>query len=197
MFASDASSLSTPPAPAVKNPPIKLQYEEVCYAAHSNALTDFVRQRKYWQLRRDLKRTGKDVHVMPVPEAMADSLVRKSGSRMLKEHSSASWGAFFYQTSLFSMIGVCSIGTAMLTYFGIYHNRFVLPFAPLSAAMTWRMWSSIEEAWEQQRYLDNAAQIRSERKGNPMNAIVKRRKKDVAATAAARETEVDNATDMS
>lgn len=187
MFQPSALNLSSSPAPAIKTQPVKLTYEEICYAARTNALTDFVRQRKYGQLRKTLKETGEGVQVIPVAEEAVDSLVKKNHTRLLKEHSSASWGAFFYQTSIFGLTGVSSIGTAMLVYLGIYHNRLFLPVAPIAAVVTWRLWNVVEEAWEQQRYLDNAAHIREERKGNPMNAVVKRRKKEKERAAASRE----------
>lgn len=170
-------NMSANPAPRLRATPVTLSYDQIRCAARTSTIVDMARQLGYSQRRRQLRETGADVQIISVPADKADLLVKQARSRLLKEHSSASWGAFFYQSSIFGLTGVSSIGTALLFYLGIYHNRMFLPVAPIGVVVTWRLWTVLEVAWGQQRYLDNAAQIREDRRGNPMRAVIKRRKK--------------------
>ncbi|CBH17377.1 uncharacterized protein TEOVI_000157700 [Trypanosoma equiperdum] len=166
-------SVSAPPAPSIKRPAApKLTYEEVRRAARLSVLEDFTSQRDHRQRVARASALGTDVHV--IPAAAGGPLSKEGSTRLLKEHTSASWSVYLYQWSIFGLTGVSSISTAMGFYLTIYHNRMFLPVGPMMAVVTWRLWSSLESAWEEQRFIDNAASIRESRKGNPMNLVVKR-----------------------
>ncbi|KAH9600163.1 hypothetical protein LSM04_005333 [Trypanosoma melophagium] len=178
-------SVAASPAPVIKRTaPIKVTYEEVRRGALFSVFDDFARQMRYKQHVEHLRTTGGDIQVISrnavstlggVGGGVADGAISKeSTTRLLKEHASASWGIFFYQWSLFGLTGVSSVATAMGFYLTIYHNRMFLPLGPMAAVVTWRMWNLLEAAWEQQRYIDNAAQLREGRKGNPMNLVARR-----------------------
>ncbi|KAG5509540.1 hypothetical protein JKF63_06245 [Porcisia hertigi] len=176
------ANTSASPAPVLNNRPTgrSISYEEIYRAAKCSVLTDFYRQKHYRDLRCRIKDTGEDVQMIPVVssnDATSPALVRASTSRLLKEHSSASWSAFFYQAGVYGLTGVSSIFTAVALYLGIYQKRLVLPVVPMGAAATWRLWGVLEDVWNEQRYIDNAARMREERQGNPMNTVVRRRRK--------------------
>ncbi|KAG5484016.1 hypothetical protein LSCM1_05868 [Leishmania martiniquensis] len=188
MQAPGDANMSVSPAPVLNNKPTgrSISYEEIYKAAKCSVLTDFYREKRYRDLRRRIAESGEDVQLIPVAsggDANSPALVRASTSRLLKEHSSASWSASFYQSGVYGLTGVSSICTAIALYLGIYRNRLVLPIVPMGAAVTWRLWGVLEDVWNEQRYIDNAARMREERQGNPMNAVVKRRRKlDTNAT---------------
>ncbi|KPA76521.1 putative mitochondrial hypothetical protein [Leptomonas pyrrhocoris] len=181
MQVSAAANTSASPAPVITNRPSgrQISYEEIYKAAKCNVLADFYREKRYLDKRRRIAERKEDVQIIPVTNEgnAAAALVRASTSRLLKEHSSASWSAFLYQSGVYGLTGVSSIGTAIALYLGIYNNRLFLPIVPMAAAVTWRMWGVLEDVWSEQRYIDNAARLREERQGNPMNAVVKRRRK--------------------
>ncbi|KAK7198639.1 hypothetical protein NESM_000827500 [Novymonas esmeraldas] len=183
-----AAIASAGPAPVLNNKPTGrvVSYEEIYKAAKCGVLADFHREKRYLDRRRRIKESGEDVQLLPVSfgsvsggdgGAASGTLVRASTSRLLKEHGSASWSAFFYQSGVFGLTGISSIGTAIALYLGVYQNRLVLPVVPMGAAVTWRLWGVLESIWSEQRYIDNAATLREERQGNPMNAVVRRRRK--------------------
>lgn len=181
-----AANTSASPAPVITNKPSgrQIPYEEIYKAAKCSVLTDFYREKRYLDKRRIIAEKGENVQVIPVA-ADGDrpaALVRASTSRLLKEHGSASWSAFLYQSGVYGLTGISSIGTTIALYLGIYHNRLFLPVVPMAAAVTWRLWGVLEDVWNEQRYIDNAAKLREERQGNPMNAVVKRRRKLDATT---------------
>ncbi|KAG5483441.1 hypothetical protein CUR178_07762 [Leishmania enriettii] len=176
------ANTSASPAPILNNKPTgrSISYEEIYKAAKCSVLTDFYREKRYRDLRRRIADSGENVQLIPVAtggDADSPKLVRASTSRLLKEHGSASWSASFYQSGVHGLTGVSSICTAIALYIGIYQNRLVLPIVPMGAAVTWRLWGVLEDIWNEQRYIDNAAKMREERQGNPMNAVVKRRRK--------------------
>ncbi|EPY39553.1 hypothetical protein AGDE_04375 [Angomonas deanei] len=72
-------------------------------------------------------------------------------------------------------MGVSLVATSGALYIGITRNRMFLPTVPVGAAVTWRLWTMLEDTWAYQRYVDNAAKIRNERRANPMQSVVKRR----------------------
>ncbi|ORC86158.1 uncharacterized protein TM35_000301980 [Trypanosoma theileri] len=192
-------SVAASPAPVIKRAaPVKLTYEEIHRGALFSVFDDFARQMRYKQHVEHLRTTGGDIQVISRNAVSTSSgggggttglaegaISKESTTRLLKEHASASWGIFFYQWSLFGLTGVSSVATAMGFYLTIYHNRMFLPLGPMAAVVTWRMWNLLEEAWEQQRYIDNAAQLRESRKGNPMNLVARR------TGAGGKETEVE------
>ncbi|RNF21015.1 uncharacterized protein Tco025E_03554 [Trypanosoma conorhini] len=169
-------SVSAPPAPVIKRATsVKLTYEEVRRAAMFSVLDDFAFQTQYKRRAQRLKETGGNVLVISNPAGdPVENVSKGSSTRLLREHSSASWGVYFYQWSLFGLTGISSVATAMGFYLTIYHNRMFLPLGPMAAAVTWRLWDLLEAAWEQQRYIDNAARLRDSRQGNPMNLVAKR-----------------------
>ncbi|KAF8294246.1 hypothetical protein TcYC6_0101350 [Trypanosoma cruzi] len=169
-------SVSAPPAPVIKRAvPVKLTYEEVRRAAMFSVLDDFASQKQYKRRVQRLKDVGGNVQVIPNPAVdTVEAAPKGSSTRLLREHSSASWSVYFYQWSLFGLTSISSVATAMGFYLTIYHNRMFLPLGPMAAAVTWRLWDLLEAAWEQQRYIDNAARLRDSRKGNPMNLVAKR-----------------------
>ncbi|KEG07481.1 hypothetical protein DQ04_09671000 [Trypanosoma grayi] len=171
-------NVSAPPAPVIKSAaPVKLTYDEVRRAAVLSVMEDFTRQKQYRHRVEHLKATGGNVQVIhkkAVADANGAAVSKESATRLLKEHSSAAWSVFFYQWSLFGFTGISSVATAMGFYLAIYHNRMFLPLGPIAAAVTWRMWDLLEAAWEQQRYIENAAHLRDARKGNPMHMVAKR-----------------------
>lgn len=195
-----AANTGTSPAPVLNNKPSgrQVSYEEIYRAAKCSVLTDFYREKRYLDRRHRIAERGEDVQVIPVTSgsgtggaAATTALVRASTSRLLKEHNSASWSAFFYQAGVYGLTGISSIGTAITLYLGIFNNRLVLPVVPIGAAVTWRMWCVLEDVWNEQRYIDNAAKMREERQGNPMNTVVKRRRKlDTTADEEAPATEL-------
>lgn len=176
-----AANTSASPAPVISNKPSgrHVSYEEIYKAAKCSVLMDFYREKRYLDKRRSIAEKGEDIQIIPVSAGGDGShaLVRASTSRLLKEHGSASWSAFFYQFGVYGLTGVSSISTTIALYLGIYHNRLFLPIVPMGAAVTWRLWGVLEDVWNEQRYIDNAAKLREERQGNPMNAVVKRRRK--------------------
>ncbi|KAG8348208.1 hypothetical protein ERJ75_001001100 [Trypanosoma vivax] len=169
-------SVSAPPAPVIRRPnPVKLSYEEVHRVATFSVLEDFAMQSEHRRRSEERRARNGDVHVIPVTGTDTNGILSKgSASRLLKEHSSASWGVHMYQWSLFGLTGISSVASAMGFYLTIYHNRMFLPLGPMSALVAWRLWGALENAWEEQRFIDNAANIRESRKGNPMNLVVKR-----------------------
>nr|CCC95033.1 conserved hypothetical protein [Trypanosoma congolense IL3000] len=176
-------SVNAPPAPMIKRPPApKLTYEEVRRMARVSVLEDFYRQKEYHRRVERAHIAGTNVHVIPAAAAaMSGAALSKEGdTRLLKEHTSASWGVHLYQWSLFGLTGVSSVSSAMGFYLTIYHNRMFLPVGPMMAVVAWRFWNALESAWEEQRFIDNAARIRDSRKGNPMNLVVKRAAKGSA-----------------
>lgn len=190
-------NLSASPAPVVTNKPsgIQISYDEIYRAAKCNVLKDFGRERDFLSRKRDLLAKGEDIRIMPVAEEgdggeASTALVRASTSRLLKEHSSASWSAFLYQSGVYGLTGVSTIGTTLALYLGIFHNRLFLPVVPMGIGVTWRLWAALEDIWNQQRYIDNAAKLREERQGNPMNAMVKRRRKVEESTEATPTTDL-------
>ncbi|GET86903.1 hypothetical protein, conserved [Leishmania tarentolae] len=177
-----AANTSASPAPVLNNRPTgrTISYEEIYKAAKCSVLTDFYREKRHLELRHVIAERGEDVQLIPVAsgaDATSSALVRASTSRLLKEHGSASWSASFYQSGVYGLTGISSIFTAIALYLGIYQNRLVLPVVPMGAAVTWRLWGVLEDVWNEQRYIDNAAKMREERQGNPLNAVVKRRRK--------------------
>jgi hypothetical protein len=180
-----AANTSASPAPVITNKPSgrQIPYEEICKAAKCSVLVDFYRESRYSDRRRQIAEKGEDVQIIPVvADGNASSaLVRASTSRLLKEHGSASWSVSLYQSGVYGLMGISSIGTTIALYLGIYQNRLFLPIVPMGAAVAWRLWGVLEDVWNEQRYIDNAATLREERQGNPMNAVVKRRRKLAAA----------------
>ncbi|EPY33786.1 hypothetical protein STCU_01980 [Strigomonas culicis] len=174
-------NITSSPAPKIQAPKVKVEYSDVVHAARCGALWDFARERRYWLRRREIRDKGLDVRVIPVAAEDDQQLVRATTSRLLKEHDSASWGVFFYQAGIFGLTGLCMVSTAGGLYYGCTRNRVLLPLVPVGAAMTWRMWTVLEEAWAQQRYIDSAARLRQQRRANPMLGVVKRKLKDEAA----------------
>ncbi|AYU77121.1 conserved hypothetical protein [Leishmania infantum JPCM5] len=177
-----AANTSASPAPVLNNKSTgrSISYEEIYKAAKCSVLTDFYREKRYLDLRRRIAERGEDVQLIPVAsgaDATSPALVRASTSRLLKEHGSASWSASLYQSGVYGLTGISSICTAIALYLGIYQNRLVLPVVPMGVAATWRLWGVLEDVWNEQRYIDNAAKMRDERQGNPLNAVVKRRRK--------------------
>ncbi|KPI90212.1 hypothetical protein ABL78_0730 [Leptomonas seymouri] len=181
-----AASTGASPAPVITNRPSgrQVSYEEIYKAAKCSVLTDFYREKRHRDKLRRIAEAKEDVHIIPVVANgdAASALVRASTSRLLKEHSSASWSVFLYQSSVYGLTGISSIGTTIALYLGIYQNRLLLPIVPMAAAVTWRLWGVLEDVWNEQRYIDNAAKLREERRGNPMKAVVKRRRRLDAAT---------------
>jgi len=179
-MASASSSLAVPPVPqqrattSTKAPRINLHYEDICRTARQYALKDFARENQYQHLVRTLSESGRDVQLLKVSEEQANALVRATATRFLKEHKSATWSAALYQFGLFGLVGVSAVGTAVTTYLGVANNRLILPAVPVMAVITWRMWLLLEDAWEDKRYLDQAAQLREDRRGNPLNRVLKR-----------------------
>lgn len=175
-------SLLTSPAPTIKAGKVVLRLEDIQYTACTSALLDFQRQRGYWLHRHRLRETGGDVTIVPVTGDTVNnkSIVRASRTWLLKEHGSASWGAHFFQLSAYGLTGITAVGTALTGYIGWRYNRLVLAVTPIGAVVTWRLWNIVENTWSQQRYIDNAALIREERKGNPIHALVKRRRVEQA-----------------
>ncbi|AIN96472.1 hypothetical protein LPMP_130430 [Leishmania panamensis] len=183
----EGTNTSANPAPILNNKSIgrSVSYDEIYRAAKCSVLTDFYREKRYLDRRRRIAESGEDVQVIPVGSgdgAISPALVRPSTSRLLKEHSSASWSVFFYQSGVYGLTGISSICTAVALYLGIYQNRLVLPVVPMGVAVTWRLWGVLENVWNEQRYINNAAKMREERQGNPMHAVVKRRRKLDATT---------------
>lgn len=179
------TAVSAPSKPARVN----VRYDDICRTARMYALRDFARENQYHHLVRTLKESGQDVQVVKVSEDQAAALVRATKTRFLKEHRSATWSASLYQFGLFGLVGVGAVATAVTSYIGMTNNRLVLAAVPVLAAMTWRTWLILEAAWAEKRYVDQAAQLREDRKGNPLNRVVKRRAASDAAALASKEEE--------
>lgn len=178
MLSPEVLNLSGSPAPVIHVKRVAVRYEDVCRSAYQHVLDDFARQQSYKTKLRHIREQHGHVQHIHVTEEQAEMIMRKSATRFLKDHHSASWGVQLYQTSLYGLTGVSTVGVFALTYLGTCHNRMFLPFVPLTAIMTWRLWGVLENVWEQKRYIDNAAKIREERTVNPTRAIVKRRRRD-------------------
>lgn len=169
------------PAPArSQGKPTKVvTYDELVYHAHRGVLSDFFRTQAYKSCLKGIREKGENVSIIPVGMDH-EALVKVSATRLLKEHTSSSWSIFFYQWSLFGLTGISSVGAAMGFYITVCHSRMFAPFGPIATVVAWRFWNLLEEAWEQQRYIDYAAQIRDQRQGNPVNSMIKRKKKTMS-----------------
>jgi hypothetical protein len=166
-----ADSFTTPaPAPQVsaKSKRPVITYDELVHVARSRVLEDFTRQQAYRAKRHKLRQTGEFTDMIPTDMDSDTALTRAATSRLLKEHTSTSWSWWFFQWSVFGGFAVTSVVSVMSAYLGVMHNRMFFPLSPFSAILAYRSWNMLEQSWEQQKYADNAAQIREKRMGNPM-----------------------------
>mmetsp|Transcript_9982 Transcript_9982/g.11350 ORF Transcript_9982/g.11350 Transcript_9982/m.11350 type:complete len:196 (-) Transcript_9982:3-590(-) len=184
MQAPPDQAVSAAPAPQRHSAKVKLTYEDVVKTARLSVLDDFRRQQEYRHLRKELKRTGGYMDVVST-EGMEDPTkhTRQSSTRLLKEHNSSAWSLWFFQWSLFGGFAVTSVAAVMSAYLGFCHNRMFLTFSPFSATLAYKTWGMLENTWEQQRYAENAAQIRNKRLGNPLASIVNPPKDDMSTDA--------------
>lgn len=137
-------------------------------------MEDFTRQQAYRAKRRKLRQTGEFADIIPTSAIGDDAtLTRASTSRLIKEHTSTSWSWWFFQWSVFGGFAVTSVVSVMSAYLGVMHNRMFFPLCPFSAILAYRSWNMLEQSWEQQKFADNAAQIREKRVGNPMLHVVR------------------------
>lgn len=173
------SFTSPAPAPEVKaqSTSSKISYDEVVRYARMNVLEDFNRQQAYRNKKKLLHATGGIVTMIPIAEVDETQLTKGASHRLLKEHTSSSWSIFFFQWSLFGAFAVTTVTCGLSVYLTVCHNRMFFPFAPLSGMLAYKTWNMLENAWEQQRFIDNAAQIRTKRVGNPVNNIPKGKEK--------------------
>lgn len=172
MQAPPSQAVSAAPAPQKFSAKVTITYEDVVKTARLSVLDDFRRQQEYRQLRKELKRTGGYMDIVST-EGMEDPTkhTKQSSTRLLKEHNSSAWSLWFFQWSLFGGFAITSVAAAMSAYLGVCHNRMFLTFAPFSATLAYKTWGMLENTWEQQRFAENAAQIRNKRLGNPLASI--------------------------
>lgn len=163
---------SPPPAPQIVSPKVTISYDDVVRTARCSVLDDFRRQQEYRMRRKHLEQTGGNISsISTIGISDTTTITKASTNRLLKEHSSSAWSLWFYQWSLFGGFAVTSVGTVMATYLGVCHNRMFITFAPFCGVCAYKTWIMLESAWEQKRFMENAAQIRNQRVGNPLSSI--------------------------
>jgi hypothetical protein len=178
-----AASFTTPsPSPQIVSDKIrKVTYEEVVAAAKLSVLDDFRRQQQYRAKVHRLRETGEGVSLIRHSETEA-ALTKDATNRLLMEHSSISWSMYFFQWSVFGSFSITSVASVASLYLSVFHNRMFFPFVPLCGVIAYKSWDVLEGVWEQQRFIENANQIRNKRMGNPLTMIKNTTPQQVAAT---------------